>query len=87
MSRHPLARVGDTISHGGSITTGASKTKCNGIAIARVGDHVTCSSHGAQTIATGSSTLIVEGKAAARQGDTITCGATISVGSSNTNAG
>lgn len=79
------ARVGDTISHGGSITSGALKVQTNGLAAARLGDAVSCDIHGAQTIDSGSANVVCEGAPRARVGDVTTCTppATITSGSAN----
>ena len=82
-----VARVGDSISHGGEITGGSPNVFTNAIATARLGDPVECAIHGAQTIVTASSTVIANGVGVARQGDLISCGATITEGSPNTFAG
>ncbi len=83
----PIARQTDSISHGGSITSGAAHTNCNGLPVARSGDAVNCAIHGAQTIGSGSSISLNEGSGVARLGDAISCGATITSGSPNSNAG
>lgn len=82
-----LARVGDATSHGGYVTGGAPHARCNGAAVARVDDTVSCPAHGPQQIATGSSTVTCEGKAAAHAGSLTTCGAYIVDGSANTQCG
>lgn len=79
----PVARIGDQISHGGSITGGSSKVKANGVGVARVGDPVYCNIHGPQTIVSGSSKVKADGQAVARVGDSISCGAIIVSGSNN----
>src|SRR6185312_3383657 len=75
-----VARVGDPITHGGSVTAGSPTVKANGLAVARVGDAVNCAVHGAQTITgTGASTAVkANGIGIARLGTSISCGATIS---------
>lgn len=78
-----IARVGDTISHGGSITSGSGNVLTNGRGTARIGDSVVCSIHGAQAIASGSGTDLANGRGVARIGDSITCGATITSASGN----
>lgn len=79
-----IARVGDAISHGGTITTGSPTSTCNGQKIARQGDSVRCSRHGNRVIIGGSSNMKCDGVPVARVGDTISCGAVITTGSSNT---
>ena len=82
-----VARVGDAISHGGTITSGAARTLAEGQPVARQGDAVSCSEHGMQTITGGSGTVLVEGKPMARVGDAISCGATIIAGAATVQAG
>ena len=82
-----IARLGDTISHGGSIIGGAARTLVEGQPAARQGDPVSCNKHGMQTIIGGSSTVMVEGKSVARVGDMVSCGATIISGSGTVQAG
>ncbi len=83
----PVARVGDTIDHGGEIISGSPTRTFNGIPAARVGDQVMCSLHGLQTITTGSppppAGYTVNGLALARVGSLCSCGATIVSGSPN----
>lgn len=79
-----IARLGDTGTHGGSIVTAASKTKCEGQFIARVGDTYACPIHGPNPITSGSSAFTVEGAAVARTGSTTACGASIIGGASKT---
>ncbi|MHB9129732.1 MAG: PAAR domain-containing protein [Armatimonadota bacterium] len=82
-----IARIGDAISHGGSIISGAGRTLVEGQPAARQGDSVSCAQHGMQTITGGSSIVIVEGKPVARLGDGVSCGATISSGAGTVQAG
>jgi len=82
-----IARVGDAISHGGSITGGAARTLVEGQPAARQGDPVSCAQHGMQTITGGSSTVMIEGKPVARIGDAVSCGATITGGADTVQAG
>lgn len=82
------ARVGDATSHGGAISAGSPTTKVDGLAVARLGDAVTCPLHaGAQTITSASSIAKADGIGIARVGDSISCGATISAGSPTTEVG
>ena len=76
-----VARVGDAISHGGSITTGSAKVFADGFPVARIGDSANCSVHGAVVITDGSSNVFAEGLGVARIGDSLSCGATIVSGS------
>lgn len=79
-----LARVTDTHSHGGSITSGSSVVTDNGLAVARIGDSITCPIHGMQTIVSGSSTVTADGRYVAIVGSICSCGATVTTGSSIT---
>lgn len=77
-----IARIGDQIQHGtvtGVIlsTTLPQKTYVGGQPVAHLGDTVTCSTHGPNTIATASATVKCDGQYVARVGDTTVCGATI----------
>lgn len=82
-----IARQGDAISHGGTITGGATRTLVEGNPVARQGDPVQCAQHGMQSITGGSSIVMVEGQAVARVGDLVSCGATISSGAGTVEAG
>lgn len=81
------ARLGDTISHGGSIVQGSPKKSINGKPAARLGDACVCAIHGGVNISSASSTVSVDGKGQARIGDSVSCGATIVSGSPDTYAG
>lgn len=82
-----ISRLGDTSTHGGSVTSASPDVYCNGIRVARESDSFSCPIHGSQTIASGSSTVFANGREVARIGDPITCGATLSSGSPDTYAG
>lgn len=82
-----IARVGDAISHGGTIIGGSPTAMCNGKKIARQGDSVACSRHGTRFITGGSPNVKCDGIPVARVGDAISCGAVITIGSSNTSNG
>lgn len=79
----PIARMGDTSSHGGTIITGALKTFVDGVPVARMGDLHVCPIYGhlVTPIINGSPTTMVEGKPVARMGDMAACGAMIVIGS------
>lgn len=80
----PIARIGDSISHGGSINSGSPNWKCNGIPIARVTDTAICDIHGLVTIVTGSPPpRTCDNLPIARIGSLCSCGATIVSGSPN----
>ena len=76
----PVIRLGDKTSHGGAVLEGSPHSDSAGIAIARLGDKVSCPIHGNGTIASGDQTMIVDGKPAARNGDKTSCGATLIAG-------
>jgi uncharacterized Zn-binding protein involved in type VI secretion len=85
--RKPIARLGDTGTHGGAITTGSPDVFVNAIPIARVTDIYTCAIHGPNPIIEGSSLLTANGLPVARIGDATACGATIASGSLDTDDG
>ncbi|MEO5794777.1 MAG: PAAR domain-containing protein [Rhodoferax sp.] len=71
--------LGDKTSHGGSVVEASAQTTSGNIAVARVGDKVTCPipGHGTNTIASGDPMLVVDGSPVARDGDKTACGATL----------
>jgi uncharacterized Zn-binding protein involved in type VI secretion len=84
---NPIARLGDTSSHGGTITTSAARTKVEGHLVARVGDTLNCPIHGPNAITTGSPKFSVEGALVARSGSVTVCGAVIIGGAAKTFCG
>ena len=78
-----VARVTDTISHGGSLLTGSDTVRCDGLKVCRIGDSAACNEHGAVTIVQGSAAVKADGIGVARLGDSLSCGATITSGSIN----
>lgn len=74
-----VIRLGDKTSHDGVVLSASPFSESGGIAIARVGDKVSCPKHGHEpcTIATGDPTMIVDGKPVARNGDKTSCGAVL----------
>jgi len=72
-----IARLGDTSTHGGSIITSASESKCEGALIARRGDILDCPIHGPNPIVGHSSAMKCEGEWVARHGDVTACGAAL----------
>ena len=84
MSGKPVARVGDTGSHGGSITTGSNSFFVNSKPIARVGDIYDCPEHGPNPIVTGASHVFGQGYLVAHIGSKTACGAIIVSGSPDT---
>ncbi len=79
-----VARIGDTIDHGGAIVSGSEKLLTNGIPTARIGDSVICQIHGGQVITSGSDNLFADDRNVARIGDSVSCGAVIVSGSPDT---
>lgn len=75
----PFIVLGDKTSHGGTVIQASGQTFTGDIAVARVGDKVTCpiSGHGTNAIASGDPTLMIDGAPVARAGDTTACGATL----------
>jgi len=73
------ARLGDTGTHGGNITTAARAVRAEGQFVARAGDIYTCPIHGPNPILPGvdSVTYRIEGAMLARHGDLTQCGASI----------
>jgi uncharacterized Zn-binding protein involved in type VI secretion len=80
----PFIRLGDKISHGGSVVEASQHSDIDGVGIARMGDKVSCSMHGTAVIASGDATLIIDGKPAARDGDKTSCGAVLIAGQQST---
>jgi uncharacterized Zn-binding protein involved in type VI secretion len=78
------ARLGDSISHGGAITSASPDHVTDGIPTARLGDSAVCAIHGGVTIVAGSGFTKVNGRPRARVGDAVSCGAVISSGSGAT---
>lgn len=71
----PFIVHGDTTTRKGQVIASAVTTTTHGIAIARVGDKVTC--HRNCRITSGDPSMIIDGQAAARVGDSVSCGATL----------
>ena len=82
-----VARLGDSISHGGEITSASPDVLCNGILVARVGDMVHCHIHGLQHITSGVESVQVNGRTVAVIGSGVSCGAHVTTGSFNVIAG
>lgn len=76
MSR-PFVVVGDKLSHGGTVVSGAAETDIGGKPVARIGDKAVCAAHGPTTIVSGDATVIIDGNRVARDGDRTGCGATL----------
>jgi uncharacterized Zn-binding protein involved in type VI secretion len=84
MAAKPVARLGDTGSHGGEIISAASTIFVNNKPVARVGDMYACSKHGNNPIVTGAKSVFGQGKLVAHVGSKTACGATITSGSPDT---
>jgi uncharacterized Zn-binding protein involved in type VI secretion len=80
----PLIRLGDKLSHGGSVIEASPHSDIDGVGIARMGDKASCSKHGTVTIASGDASLIIDGKPPARDGDKTSCGAVLIAGQQST---
>lgn len=72
-----IVRKGDAGSHGGAVITGASRWRCEGQPIARLGDIYACPIHGPNPIVSGSGHWRCEGAPIARHGDATACGASL----------
>lgn len=72
-----VIRVGDKLSHGGTVLEGSPITTDGGKPISRVGDKCVCSNHGTTTIVQGSDIFTDEGKKVALAGHKTSCGATL----------
>ncbi len=79
-----IIRRGDTSSHGGSVTTSASRSYAEGALIARIGDTLSCPIHGSNSIVQGSPDSYAEGSQIARHGDQAACGAALISGAVRT---
>jgi uncharacterized Zn-binding protein involved in type VI secretion len=80
-----IARLGDTSDHGGYIASvSTTRTYCNGVLVARLGDMHSCPipGHGVtQLVSSPVSTISAEGAQLAMVGARAGCGATINGGS------
>ena len=84
MAGKPVARLGDTGSHGGAISTASGTISVNSKKIARVGDTYSCPKHGSNPIVTGALSVFGQGQLVAHVGSKTACGATITSGSPDT---
>lgn len=76
-----VARIGDTIDHGGRVVSGSASAFAEGMPVARLGDLVLCEQHGLKKIIqTDYANVMVEGKPVAHIGATCECGAKIITG-------
>ena len=86
MSLQPVARQGDTDSHGaGALISSVTSVKVNGVPISTVPDNASSDSagHSNPQASTGSATVKAGGRPVHRLGDSRTCGATTVTASSN----
>ncbi|MGF6837074.1 putative Zn-binding protein involved in type VI secretion [Paraburkholderia youngii] len=85
---NPVARLGDTSSHGGTIISASSDLTADGKGVARAGDMHSCpiSGHGTTPLSS-TSTVTNGGKGLVRVGDVAGCGAVITSGSPTVSAG
>ena len=81
MSGKPVARVGDTGSHGGSIIDGSPAVRANNRPIALVGSTYNCPVHGPNPIVTGAPYILGNDVLVAHVGSKTACGAEITSGS------
>lgn len=73
----PFICIGDTHSHGGAVTSGATDSDIGGKAIACLGDTAVCSVHGPVKIVSGDPNVTFGGRPVARDGDKLSCGAVL----------
>lgn len=81
MSRKPVARLGDSGSHGGVIVSGSGKVSANNRPVAFVGDMYACPEHGTNPIVVGMPGILGPDSLIAYQGSQTACGAVITSGS------
>lgn len=86
MSQQPVARLGDTSDHGGTVISYGTKFRCDGILVARLGDAHSCpiAGHGITSITTASPKVKSEGQYVAAITSLTGCGARIVTGSPST---
>ncbi len=89
MALPPVARDGDSGSHGGTISAITTRTYVNGRLVLTVGAvyHCPIPEHGPNPVVAGSPSHNAEGMAVARVGDPTACGAVVSSGSPDTFSG
>ena len=69
-----IACVGDSTTHGGFIITGSDTMDVFGRQVARVGDLVSCPTHGANPIIEGSDMIMDNGRRVAMYAHSAACG-------------
>ena len=79
----PIARLGDTSDHGGTIITASTVVSCDGIGVAGQGDLHSCPipGHGVTPLISGSDGKMADGLLIIRIGDIAECGAVVITGS------
>jgi uncharacterized Zn-binding protein involved in type VI secretion len=81
MPLNPIARLGDTSTHGGQIVTASPNVRCDGLQVGRNGDFLQCPAHGLQPVTSISNGKRVNGQLILTVGAVAACGAVISSGS------
>lgn len=81
MSEKPVARVGDTGSHSGTIINGSSTIRANNRPIFLVGSTYSCPVHGPNPIVIGAQSIFGNNFLVAHVGSKTACGAEITSGS------
>jgi uncharacterized Zn-binding protein involved in type VI secretion len=84
MLQKPVARMGDSGSHGGTIASGSGTIFVNDKPLARAGDTYNCPIHGPNPIVDGATGILGEKELVAYVGSRTACGATILSGSPDT---
>ena len=84
-----IARLGDTTSHGGTIISASDTRSVDGIAVARIGDMVSCpiSGHGVNPIVSVQTTTSTDSRQNAHIGASTACGSVIVGGSPDLSIG
>lgn len=92
MGNRLVVRLGDPGSHGDVVCSSATRSKAEGILIARIGDTYCCPIHGPNPIVTGCARTMCEGPLlsgplCAWDGSVTACGATITATATRTYVG
>jgi uncharacterized Zn-binding protein involved in type VI secretion len=74
-----IIRLGDSTSHGGTVTSASSRFMVDCKPVALLGDTCSCpiTGHGSPTIVEGDPDFLLDGKPVAFQGHKTSCGATL----------
>lgn len=79
-----VIRLHDSTNHGGRVTSvAATHFTIGGIAVARVGDRLTCPLHGDSTIIEGDPHHTIDGVSVAYEGHKTSCGALLQASGNN----